>query len=156
MASHHLLRRSRAAHFGMLRAPDHNVAAFFGIRGLLRHRNRFFAQSHGLSWQFKLRRIMLKGLRGIAGCLISGGDGRYHRFDRRSAAHDLRNQPPDIHASSDLAAARYAARRIPVVGVVERRIDVIADRGIQRPGFSQRRIAQMFGDTLAEEGGDMR
>ena len=72
MASHRLLRRSRAARFGMLRALGLKVAAFFGIRGLLRHRNRFLAQSHGLSWQFKPRlsyRTMLRGLRGIAGCL---------------------------------------------------------------------------------------
>ncbi len=152
MASHHLLRRSRAAHFGMFRALGRNVAAFLGIRGLLHHRNRFLAQSHGLNRQFKPRLICcapLKGLRGIAGCLISRGDGRRRRSDRRfTATHDLRNQTRDIHARSDLAAARYAARRIPVVGVVERRIDVIADRGIQRPGFSQRRVAEMFGDTL--------
>src|SRR5712664_1497132 len=159
MASHRLLRRSRAARFGMLRALGLKVAAFFGIRGLLRHRNRFLAQSHGLSWQFKPRlryRTMLKGLRGIAGCLTFELDSRYWRFDHRSAAaHDLRNQPRYIHAGSDLAAAWYASRRIPVVGVVERGIDVIADRGIQSPGFAQRRVAQMFGNALTEKGGDI-
>jgi hypothetical protein len=102
MASHHLLRRSRAAHFGMLRALSHNVAAFLGIRGLLRHRNRFFAQSHGLSPAIQAPTYVSYHAQGIARdrrLSISGEDGRYRRFDRRSAAHDLRNQPRDIHAS---------------------------------------------------------
>src|SRR5438309_2355679 len=72
---------------------------------------------------------------------IPGGNVPSRRF---AVAHYLRNQLRDIHAGLDLATARHASRRIPIVGVVERGIDIIADRGIQSPGSSQRSVAQML------------
>jgi len=111
MASHHLLRRSRAAHFGMFRALGHNVATFLGIRGLFAPPKRFFAQSHGLSRQFKLRLmycIMLKGLRGMVGCLVCEGDGRHPEGSTADSPLPMicGNSRRDIHARSDLATAR--------------------------------------------------
>ena len=60
-----------------------------------------------------------------------------------------------LDARAEFAAAGHPARRIPVIGIFERGIDVVADRGIQRPGFSQCRIAQMFGNAFAQKRGDI-
>src|SRR5882757_11050664 len=88
--------------------------------------------------------------------LISSFDVFRRSFvSRFAAAHDLRNQPGDVHASSDLAAAWHASRRIPVIGIFESGIDVVADRGIQRPGFSQGGVPQMLGNAFPEKASDI-
>lgn len=73
------------------------------------------------------------GVGSVSGC-GAGIAGLPSQFGIRFAAsHDLRDHPRDIHAGADLAAAGHAARRIPVVGIVEGGIDVVANGRIQRP-----------------------
>src|SRR5260370_40714873 len=97
---------------------------------------------------------MFARLRGLAHQPFAGLS-RCRSFMRRfAAAHDLRNQPGDIHAGSDLAAARDASRRVPVIGIFERGIDVVANRRIRTPGFSRAGVTQWFGNAFPEKRGE--
>jgi len=158
MASHHLLRRNRIVWLGIARLSGLRAPAC-SVRWILSRGSRFVGQSQGPDRRIRRRFrrcIMVGRLRRIARRLAAEVDGRQRRFGRRfAAAHDLRNQPGDIYARSDLAVARYTSRRVPVVGVLQCGVDVIADGGIQGPGLSQCRVAQTFGNALAEERGDV-